>query len=690
MKHYAKKALSLLLSAGTILLSVPFINAHAAQEMWLEGEQNGFKYKIQLNYGYVEITGYDADKTGVVEIPAEISGNPVTTIGYAAFRGCGTVNTSSDYTHGYSGCGITEIIIPDSVTTIKDCAFENCENLVKIHFPSGLKDFYGTEDGRFSGSCIGYASWIKGCSNLKEYTISSDNPYYKSVDGIIYSKDGKTLGPVPLAVSYDSIDLDGISSIGDFAFSSHSDMKGDIEIPSHITSLGNYAFYGCGADFYSDYEAPINILLNEGLTSIGEYSLANIGFLKEIDLPDSLVSLGKGALAEDRSIETVVVPPNVTVIPDSFLEDCYNIESVELPEGITDIGDYAFHGFIKMNSIKLPSTLETIGKGAFMPLSAFEDDEGLFYISIPDSVEYIGEKAFAYNKNLGGVKLSKNTKKIEPDTFTECGIISLVIPEGVTEICERAFQQNSLVSLKLPDTLVKIGPAAFKNGFVYDEMEGNKSVIIPDSVTEIGAGAFSGCFLSDIKLSSNLKSCGFLVVSGCNLSSLEIPEGVETLIGPTVMDTDKTTRIYLPKSLKELSPIAIAKSGYGTLTNNSAPYEIDSYQFYGESIIDEIYFAGTEQQWNALTKNWNLEEYYSDSSVMDNVKIYFNASVGSNIMGDANADGIFNIADIVMMRNYMLGQGRLLCTEAADLNSDGKVDIFDFCLMRRTLLANGN
>lgn len=170
MKHFIRKIIALLLFESIVILSVSMIHSQAAQEMWLDGEENGFKYSINLNYGYAEIIGYDIDK-GVVEIPSEILGNPVTTIGENAFTGCGHTdeyyhanNIPSEETHGYSRCGITEIIISDSVTTIDDCAFKDCESLTKIHFPSGLKDFYGTAGEaatRSDPACPRRATWLR-------------------------------------------------------------------------------------------------------------------------------------------------------------------------------------------------------------------------------------------------------------------------------------------------------------------------------------------------------------------------------------------------------------------------------------------------------------------------------------------------------------------------------------------------
>lgn len=699
MKYAVKKIMSVLLSASTMLFCIPAMHSQAAQEMWLDGEENGFKYRINLNYGYAEIinytevTGYDIDK-GVVEIPSEILGNPVTTIGRRAFGGCGNTDeyyhsngTPSEETHGCSGCGIKEIIIPDSVTTIEAEAFSYCESLTKIHFPSGLKDFYGTGEG-FSGDAIGYASWIMGCDSLRELTISEDNPYLQSIDGIIYSKDGKTIGPVPPAIPFASVDFNGITAIGDFAFCCR-ESETEFVIPQQITSIGAYAFFGCCNEAYWEYHdesVSVNIQLNEGLTSIGDYAFSNIGYLREMELPDSLLTLGKAAFSS-TSLESMTIPSRITVIPDSLFEDCFRLETVILPEGITEIGEWAFYGPQEMRSIQLPSTLKTIGAHAFQFFGVPDYEEGLLYINIPDSVEYIGEYAFSGNGNMTSCKLPNSITKIEPYTFYDSGLESIRIPEGVTEIGEGAFRQNPLTSVKLPETLRKIDNEAFAYGFVYDWYVGTRSVIIPDNVTEIGADAFRGCYLGDIKLPENLTSCGLQAFGGNCLSAIEFPEGIEILNVPCVMGNENINRIYLPRSLKELSPLAIAKDGYAEFHTENAPYDVDSYWFYDLVMVEDIYFAGTEQEWNALTKDWDFEKYHTDPSVMDNVTVHFNATVGSDVAGDVNADGVFNVADVVMVQKWLIGMGRLVNPEAGDLCKDNMINVFDLCLMRRMLLG---
>ena len=411
------------------------------------------------------------------------------------------------------------------------------------------------------------------------------------------------------------------------------------------------------------------------MVSIGEYAFSSIYYLEEIDLPDSLTTLGKGAFASDNQLKSMTIPPKVTVIPDLLFEECLNLESVTLPDGITEIGQLAFYSN-KFTSVQLPTSLKKIDDKAFL-------SSKLSSIVIPDSVEYIGESAFQYSDSLNRVKLSKKLKKIEPHSFESCGLGFLEIPAGVTEIGDYAFSSNALTSVALPDTLLKIGNCAFANGFVYDEQMGNRCVSVPDSVIEIGAGAFKDCFLQDIKLPNQAKLYGLSAFLGNNLSSVIFPEGVESLTTPAIMGNEKLNRLYLPKSIKELSPLAIAKDGYGELHTMDSPYEVDSYWFSDLVMVSDIYFAGTETEWNALIKDWDFAKYNTDPSVMDNVTVHFNATVGTDVAGDVNADGIFSIADLVMMQRFLLNQGRLIEWKAGDLCEDNTINGLDLCLMRQ-------
>ena len=273
-------------------------------------------------------------------------------------------------------------------------------------------------------------------------------------------------------------------------------------------------------------------------------------------------------------------------------------------------------------------------------------------------------------------------------------MVSLEIPEGVIEIGDSAFYGNRLTSLKLPNTLLKIGNEAFRRSFAQiwgynwdlrQAVYARNSVKIPNQIMEIGAYAFANCSLSDITLPNKAVSCGVFAFSENNLSSLAFPEGTKSLTFPLFDGHENAiNRIYLPKSLNELSPLAIMKEGNYRLIALGTPYDIGSYGDFNNLVpVSEIYFAGTEAEWNALIKDWDFSKYNTDPSVMDNVTVHFNATVGTDVEGDVNADGIFSIADLVMMQRFLLNQGRLIEWKAGDLWEDNTINGLDLCLMRQ-------
>ncbi len=159
------------------------------------------------------------------------------------------------------------------------------------------------------------------------------------------------------------------------------------------------------------------------------------------------------------------------------------ITSVTLPDSLQTIGDYAFYGCTGLTSANLGSGLTTIGWEAFNRCSQ------LAAITLPNGVTSIGDYAFADCRGLTAVKLPDGLTQIGPSIFNSCSnLASVTIGSGVTSIGERAFIGCSkLTSITLPDGVTGIGASAFQNCAMLT------SVTVPDSVTSIGDWAFQGC-----------------------------------------------------------------------------------------------------------------------------------------------------------------------------------------------------
>ena len=140
-------------------------------------------------------------------------GNSVTSIGDRAFYNCKSLKnvsignnvTSIGYDAFYNCTSLTSITIPDSVTSIGNSAFSGCSSLTSVTIGNGVT---GIGNSAFSG-----------CKSLTSVTVSENNSFYKSIDGNLYTKDGKTLIQYAIGKTSTTFEIpDSVTSIGNSAF----------------------------------------------------------------------------------------------------------------------------------------------------------------------------------------------------------------------------------------------------------------------------------------------------------------------------------------------------------------------------------------------------------------------------------------------------------------------------------------
>jgi hypothetical protein len=228
----------------------------------------------------VVITGYKG-KGGDVVIPATIGGKAVVGIGNNAF---------------YSNESLVSVTIPAGVTTIGEEAFQLCTSLTAVTIPDGVTTigewaFYGCKSLTSvtipgSVTAIGKGAFSR-CSSLKAISVAAANRQYKDIDGVLFTKDGKTLLIYPKGGKTDYAVPDSVTVIGKSAFYLCTSLTA-VTIPNSVTSIGVSAFLAC--------KSLVSITIPASVTSIGDYAFGGCDSLKPEVAADIKKRFGEGPL----------------------------------------------------------------------------------------------------------------------------------------------------------------------------------------------------------------------------------------------------------------------------------------------------------------------------------------------------------------------------------------------------------
>lgn len=362
---------------------------------------------------------------------------------YYTFSNCGNIkeinirNVSFIGERTFYGCsGLTNLNLPETLTTIGDRIFDGCSSLTSVTFPKSL-------------NCFG-DNCFQGWSGLTSLTLPDSLTTIKS-----YAFSGCS-GLTSLTLP------ESLTTIESFAFMDCTGLT-SLTLPKSLTTIKDAVFYGCSG--------LTSVMLSENLSEIGERAFYGCSCLASLALPESLTTIESGAFANCLSLKKLEIPNGVKSIGEECLFGCINLEELVVPFVGTEMNPQG------------PSKNTLLGTlfGTRECDGCIKTEQFFRHWGSPETyvIFYIPEK-------LSKVTVTGNSNLYY--TFSNCGNIREINLRNVSLIRTKTFYGCSgLTNLTLPESLTSIEAHAFEGCSAL------KSIVLPESLSTIEADAFEGC-----------------------------------------------------------------------------------------------------------------------------------------------------------------------------------------------------
>lgn len=540
---------------------------------------------------------YPAGHGSVYRIP-----EGVTSIGSHAFEDCSS---------------LTDVTIPEGVTSIGDSAFYNCSSLTSMTIPDGVTSiahwgFFSCESLTsvtipVSVTSIGSSAFYN-CTALKDIYYGGSLTAIKRITSNASIPQGCTLHGA-------TSDLDNGACGENLTWALSAD--------GVLTISGSGEMEACRdsysrAPWYTLKEKITTVVLEAGVTSVGNNAFRDCSSLTSVAMPESMASIGDYAFYNCTNLASVTIPEGVSSICNSAFKGCSDLTDVTIPESVTSIGNSAFNDCCGLISVIIPKGVMSIGD------NAFDGCSGLTSVTIPESVISIGSYAFSNCNSLTSVTIPKSVTNIGGSVFESCGKLVSVRYSGSNSDWRKVKIEGwnvELVEKLVYEDLQDHG--SYENLYWTLEQNGVLTITGYGTVPKQAPWYPYRRQITTVILNSSVGESAFLDYS--NLSNVTMQDGVTDIGEEAFKGCGSLISITLPKSVTS----------------------IGRYAFYSCDALKDIYYGGS------LRTLKRISEY---AGLLSTCNLH-GVTLGDGICGDSIAwelgfDGILTISGDGKMEDY--------------------------------------